>query len=742
MKEKTKTKRLLPYFFCAMIALSCTFSPLLTASCENAGIPLTVGVPVDRCPVFYRDAKTNEIVGIGVDLMRSAAEAAGFCVTFRMIEEDTLKDALDNPAYDAILPFGSAISSVSGQTAIVSDNLIETPFTLVTKDRREMPSLNDLRVGMLRSLTGAAETVQQLFPGIEITMYATMTDCVSALRGGHVDALLHNSYVWSYVLQKPSYADLVVQPSAMFSMDFRAGALDTPAGRAIIDQLNSGIAELTNTRRQAIVLDHTSRRLYRYDFSDYLYQYGLILLLALLLFVSLAVIAVQRVHTVRKEQEEKMRYLIDHDPLTGAYSLNGFRKRVEELLHAYPEIPYLLAFTNIRNFKFINDSLGMKAGDDLLRFLTQRTMETLSDKEAIGRITGDRFAVLRRCEGDESIIHDDQYVIDSVRSYFLDRGRENRVQVCCGVYVLTPEDYRMIDVDHMLDFARMAEKRVRVTRKDGCDFYNPEQWEKGKQAAEVITRLPAAIQSGELQVWYQPQVNYEKKKLIDAEALCRWEHGKLGWISPSEFIPILEEAGLIYDLDSFVWEKVCQDLHRWNEQGNHRSVSVNLSRCSIQEDRNIPEHFHRLIQTYDLTPDQLRIEITETAFAEKPDLLINTTEKLRALGFHVEMDDFGSGYSSLHMLKDVPVDRIKLDLHFLTESGNRERGRIIVTNMIQMVRALGMDLIVEGVETVKQAHFLQGMGCAEMQGFYFYRPMSVQDYEKLCNETDSIPPEL
>ena len=734
MKKKKPTKLVLTFLFCVVIMLTCAVLPAAAA-----GETLTVGVPVDRCPVFYQDEVTGEIVGIGVDLMRSAAETAGYTVTFKVIGEATLKDALDNKAYDVIMPFGSAVASKAGHPSIVSDNLIQTPFTLVTEGKRQLPGLNELRVGMLRSLGGAAETVRQLYPGIEITLYETMADSVEALRAGKVDALLHNSYVWSYVLQKPSYSDLMVQPSAMFSMDFRAGAPDTPEGRAIMERLNGGIAAITDTRRQAITLDYTSRRLYRYDISDYLYEYGLILFLGVLLFAALIVIAVQKIRAIRMEQAEKMRRLIDHDALTGVYSMNGFRKRVEELLRIHPDIPYLLAYTNIRNFKYVNDSLGMAAGDELLRFWAQRTQETLTDEEAMGRVTGDHFVVLRRAGGEEKLRQDDEDVINSVRDYFIVRGKGNRLQICRGIYVLTPEDYQHIDVDHMLDFARVAEKRVRDSRKDGYEFYNPEQWEKGKKVADVVSHLPVAIESGELRVWYQPQINYDTGEITGAEALCRWNHARLGWLRPAEFIPVLEEAGLIYDLDCFVWDRVCQDLQRWNAQGKRRSVSVNLSRCDLLEDRNIPGHFCDLIRKYDLSPDQLRIEITETAYVEDPEMLIRTTVKLRELGFQVEMDDFGSGYSSLHMLKEVPVDRIKLDLKFLSSTGDPERGRIIVIYMIQMVKALGMNLIAEGVENVSQARFLQSRGCAEMQGFYFCKPMSVEAFESVSEIPAQIP---
>ena len=700
---------------------------------------LTVGVPTDRCPIFYRDARTGDVTGIGVDLMRAAAEAAGYEAAFVQITEATLKDALDSEAYDVLMPFGSAIESAAGDQSIVTDNLLQTPFTIVTEGHRELKDLNTLKVGMLRSLGGAAETVRAQYPGMEILLYETMPQGVEALRSGEVDALLHNSYVWSYMLQKPAYASLAVQPSAMFSMDFRAGTRDTDAGRAIVARLNDGIAGLTDTHRQAIILDYTSRRLYRYDLSDVLYRYGLMLILAALLFIAMIVIAIQRRRTMRLEQEERLRELIDHDELTGVYSLNGFRKRVAELLREHPDVPYFISYNNIKNFKYINDSLGMDAGDDLLRFWAKRSVATLSDHECMGRVADDHFVVLRHIGGEEKMRQDEIEVLDPVKYYFVNRGKENLVQICSGVYVLTPEDYKRVDVDHMLDYARVAERRVRETRKAGYEFYNPKQWAWGRKVADVVGHLPVAIRAGELKVWYQPQVRRDTGAVTGMEALCRWDHPTLGWLPPSDFIATLEEADLIYELDRFVWDTVCRDLKRWNEQGHHRSVSVNLSRTDIREDRDIPGHFRDLIKANGLTPDQLRVEITETAFAEDPDLLIDTTRQLRECGFQVEMDDFGSGYSSLHMLKEVPVDRIKLDLHFLTGTGDPERGRIIVSHMIQMVRDLGMELIAEGVERESQAEFLLSRGCNEMQGFYFYKPMPVEQLESTLDKVDAPP---
>ena len=733
MRTNRNHNLILASIVCLFVVFCFTFGALADQTTVNKEV-LTVCVPVDRCPVFYLD-DNKDVIGIGADLMRAAADKAGFEVEFRVMKEKTLKDALDNEEYDILIPFGSAIKSSSGQSSIVSDNLMQTPFTIVTVNHRNITSLNKIKVGMLKSQGGVAETISQMYPGMEINLYEKIDDCVKALRKGEVDALLHNSYVWSYVLQKPSYKDLSAQTSTIFSMDFRVGTRDTAEGYDIIKRLNQGIDGLPDTVRQGIVLDYTSRKLYQYNFFDYIDEYRVVLLLGSLLFISLLIITQQKYRSLKLQQEQKMRELIDHDPLTGALSINGFRKKVVEILRENPDTKYILSYNNIRDFKYINDRFGKEAGDELLTFWAKKSMEVMEDDEAIGRMEGDHFAVLRHAGGNTQLKKDENDVINHIRDFFINRNHDNKVRICSGIYVLTPEDYRNPDVDHMIDFARVAEKKVKENLKESYGFYNPDQWEKGMRSADIIGNLPLAIGSGEIQVWYQPQVNFETGKIIGAEALCRWNHSKLGWVSPGEFIPVLEESGLVYDLDCFVWEKVCQDLQRWNGQGIHRTVSVNVSRGDIKEQVDIPNHFKELITTYGLTPDQIHIEITETAYAEDSALIIDASRRLREYGFEVEMDDFGSGYSALRMLKEIPVDRIKLDFRFLTANGDPEKGRIIVSYMIKMVKDLGMKLISEGVEDLSQAKFLQENGCSEMQGYYFCKPLPVEEFERFSEES-------
>ncbi|SCZ79947.1 EAL domain-containing protein [Pseudobutyrivibrio xylanivorans] len=694
---------------------------------------LVVGVLPDRCPVMYVD-ESGEQVGIAVDLLKQAANKAGYEIEIKIITEKDIKEALDNTAYDIVMPLGSATTSAKGRATIISDNLSEVPFTLVTEEKHPIHISSHLRIGMLRSLRSFAELVPQRYPNTDIVFYDDISESIKALRNGEVDALLDNSYVWSYVLQKPAYSNLHVQPGAILSIDYKAAVLDTPKGREIISRLNKGIARIDDTTREAIVLDYTTRRLYKYTLGDYWHMYGGIIILGSLLFYAILAIMIMRARAYRQKQDNRLREYIEIDKLTGAYTLAGFKKKVAELIKEYPENRYFIAYNNIVNFKFINDHFGMEAGDNLLKFWVKKSIDALTEEEAICRAVADRIVVFRKMDGQQTFYHDLADVIEPVSNFFVEVGNDYKAEIRSGIYVLTDEDYQNLNLEHILDCARVAEKKVIEKGNVNFEFYNLSHWEAEKQATDITSHLTPALKEGRIQVWYQPQVNFEKGIITGAEALCRWNHSDLGWISPGIFIPVLEKAGKIYELDSYIWDRVCQDLSRWNEEGKYRTVSVNVSRADIKANPNVQEHFRSLIDRYFLSPDQLHIEITENAFADDAKALIEVTKNLQKLGFTVEMDDFGSGYSSLHMLKEVPINRVKMDLNFLSDEGSKEKGKIIISNMIHMIDDLGMKLISEGVETEKQAEFLREKGCVEMQGYYFYKPVCVEEFENLCDK--------
>ena len=313
---------------------------------EKGGNILTVGIPGDeRCPVFYTDRDTGEKAGIGVDLILAAAEEAGYTVEFQTVKEASLKEALDNEAYDIVMPFGSAVPSASGQKSILTENLMETPFVFVSPKKQELPAIGNMKVGMLQSMSAGAETVQSMYPDMEINLYESMGDAVKALRSGKVDALLHNAYVWSYVMQKPSYSDLEVHPSSIFTIDFKAAAVDSAKSRELMARLNRGITAISDAQRQAIILDYSTRRLYKNDVFDYILQYGLVVgvFLVIICIIAIASYRLKRANIAAEEASKaKTMFLanMSHEIRTPLNSIMGMgelisRETADERLLQY-----------------------------------------------------------------------------------------------------------------------------------------------------------------------------------------------------------------------------------------------------------------------------------------------------------------------------------------------------------------------------------------------------------------------
>ena len=302
MKRISVQKRIIfAVIFTIVMLINCSGITLHAATWDNLET-IVVGVPTDRCPMLYENQNSN-ITGIGVDLLRLAAADAGYNIIFKPIGDMTLKQALDDEEFDLVMPLGSAIKSEQGKSSITSEALLQTPMTLLTLNNKELPELKNTKVGMLSSQAGIVESIRNLYLGLEIVLFDNLEDAVDALYKNKVDALLNNSYVWSYVLQKPAYSKLYIHPTVMITMDFRAGTLDTPEKHEMIERLNRSIRRLTASQKQAIILEHTTKKLYKYNVYDYLYQYS-IFFISLVIITLLVLLYVRQLRRAKKIAEE------------------------------------------------------------------------------------------------------------------------------------------------------------------------------------------------------------------------------------------------------------------------------------------------------------------------------------------------------------------------------------------------------------------------------------------------------
>ncbi len=426
------------------------------------------------------------------------------------------------------------------------------------------------------------------------------------------------------------------------------------------------------------------------------------------------------------------------DPLTGALNFDSFKEEAVHLMQEKPDRNYAVWYCDIKRFKYINDVFGYEAGDRLLCRWAEAIRSDLREGECFGRIAGDQMAVLTWFVEVEELERRFWTPVNAIRHELNHAGQSFEVEIKAGAYRLKPGECRQPNINQMLDWANVAQKSVKASSGSCMAFFTEELWRRQLRELEIGQHVRAGIEAGEFSAWLQPQYDYLTNRLCGAEVLVQWNHPSLGMLSPAEFIPILERDGQITALDWYMWEEACRIMRRWLDQGKIQttmSLSVNMSRVDVW-DEELCERICELVRRYDLPSAMLRLEITESAYMEESEQIIAVARQLRESGFTVEMDDFGSGYSSLNMLKDVPVDIVKLDMHFLSGADNTFRSGNILSSVIRMAHWLELPVIAEGVENRQQAEYLKSLGCYVMQGYYFARPMPAEEFEVLL---DTLP---
>lgn len=421
---------------------------------------------------------------------------------------------------------------------------------------------------------------------------------------------------------------------------------------------------------------------------------------------------------LREKQAKQAKY----DDVTDIFNKMAFFAETKRLLHTYSEQSYSLILFDVDRFKMVNDLFGIREGDQLLRFIGKSAAACVKECEAYGRIRDDVFC-LCVCRTDEEIVKLVEELWAAVCAFPLSFN----LTFSAGIY---PVENTGIPVSIMVDRASLALRTVKGNAVSSFAFYRPQMGQTLALEQKILGEMQNGIRNGEFHVYYQPKHRISDGRTIGSEALVRWFHPEKGLIPPAEFIGLFERNGLITRLDEYVWETVCQNLRSWLDRGlTPQPVSVNVSRIHLY-DPNLCDKFIGLTEKYQIPTGLLEIELTESAYVENP-RLGELMEALQEKGFTFSMDDFGSGYSSLNMLRSIPVDVLKLDLRFLDFTEEEQSGKIIMESIILMARRLKIPVIAEGVETAGQADFLQNVGCTMAQGFYYSRPMPLEDYERL-----------
>lgn len=426
-------------------------------------------------------------------------------------------------------------------------------------------------------------------------------------------------------------------------------------------------------------------------------------------------------HTEEINKLEREHYRATHDSLTGLYNKEFFYEKAKECLDENPDKEFLMVCSDVGDFKLVNDIFGTEAGDQLLVRIAEAMQEQTIPGEVYCRLENDRFALLmQKKDYKEKVFTNGPKEVS-----WIDSDISYPLNIYVGVYEIVD---RTIPVSVMCGRAFMAVNTIKGNYQKHVAYYDDALREKVLWEQQLTGEINTAIKERQFQMYLQPQVQKDGS-VSGAEALVRWVHPEHGMIMPGDFIPVFERNGMIIKLDQYIWETACIRLKKWKEQGiTDKYISVNISPKDFYF-LDIYKVFDRLVEQYEIDPGNLKIEITETAVMMDLEKQLKLIEKLRNRGFVVEMDDFGSGYSSLNMLKDISVDILKVDMAFLRKTDNEERSREILKSMIGLSTRLGMPVITEGVETEEQVQFLKEVGCTMFQGYYFAKPMPVEEFE-------------
>ncbi|MDD2957587.1 MAG: EAL domain-containing protein [Lachnospiraceae bacterium] len=433
---------------------------------------------------------------------------------------------------------------------------------------------------------------------------------------------------------------------------------------------------------------------------------------------------------------EKLKYLYEYDQLTGLYNRTRLFREVERLQAENPNLTFVFCRFDIDRFHLYNAAMGEEEGDKLLCHLADLGRKVTENVAlcAFGRLEADVFCVFTPYRP-EILKQKMDYVIEELSHY----REDYMIEPSFGVYLVPNVG---IPVEVMLSRAALAAQSCKDQYMSYVGFYDHGMDIKKTNEQSIVNDMKKALDEKQFLIYLQPKYNLKDEHPCGAEALARWMHPKKGMIMPGVFIPVFENNGFIAKLDYYMWEGVCRLLKRWKQEKRPLyPISVNMSRISLYNPQ-VVALLQNLVQQYGVEPGFLYLEVTESAYMSNPDLMQKTLRDLQASGFTILMDDFGSGYSSLNTLKEIDVDMLKVDMKFLPIGTGNVKSKKILASVLRMANWLNIPVIVEGVETEEQINFLKSIGYYYVQGYYYAKPMPVEEYEKLMEkegEEEGLP---
>ncbi|WP_052661323.1 EAL domain-containing protein [Clostridium aceticum] len=436
--------------------------------------------------------------------------------------------------------------------------------------------------------------------------------------------------------------------------------------------------------------------------------------------------------TERKKYEESFRYIAFYDSLTGLINRIMFENEISKLISSKSEKnKFAVTYIDIDNFKYINDTLGHRVGDEFLKHVGMHLNVEIKAPNLVARLGGDEFAIVfMDIESDQILIEKIEKIKKGIGRTWSSNNHQFFVSMSIGVVMFPDHGNNTIELLKSADIAMYAAKQG---GKDRVVFYKEDMEKNNLEHVQMANKLQFGIENEEFTLFYQPQFRLNTGEIIGMEALVRWIHPIEGFIAPIDFIPLAEETGQIYSLERWIVKKALQQKQQWEKTGfGHIELSINLSGKTVASDVDFHQ-LEMLVTTFDVDYSKIIIEITETAIISNIELVIERLNRLKNKGFKIALDDFGTGYSSLTYLKKLPIDIIKLDKSFINLIPQNNIDTLIIKHILSLAHDLKYEVVAEGIETKEQLEYLKKYYCKSGQGYLLSKPLSHEETSDLLD---------
>jgi diguanylate cyclase (GGDEF)-like protein len=603
---------------------------------------------------------------------------------------------------------------------------VTAPFTtveynIITKKGNEVSTDTPYKVTVYESDVQIKNYIAENYPNWEIITCKSITDGIGKVNRGTADIALVSAVDLQTNVSLLRYKKVEVYDEFSIYVPISLAISAVSCPESMVSLLNKYIVCDPMKYNEDFTRNYILNKTYVPSTVEFLAAHKIIMLIIFLLLVAAGILIITHCTSLKR--------MAATDPLTGLWNREKFVKESKKRLKDNRDKDFLLAVIDVERFKIVNDRFGIDVGNQTIIKIGSSIKKIFHKCGLFAHNTGDEFFVLVQDSPDNRQKLEEASNLDIK----INNTTHYKLPIKVGVCPVTYTEVERSNLTAYIDRAKIAKAQMKGHQDKKINYFTQKMDDKLNKENDLETIMRKSLKNHEFLVYYQPKYNLNTNKIIGAEALVRWQHPTKGLISPGDFIPLFEKNGFIVDVDFYVYECVMQMLsNRIKRKKRVVPVSMNVSRCHLNSP-TFTSQLEELADKYNIPKEVIEMEITESIFSDEDRAAIKLMYDLKKRNFTLSMDDFGSGYSSLNLLRELPIDTLKIDKGFLDTTDDSARSRVIVEEIISMATKINIKTICEGVETEQQRDFLKQAGCEMAQGFFYARPMPQADFEELLD---------